>query len=89
MTKSWPCLIADADFSQNTSVVSVINGPLKKTATNPRYFTDNSGQAIYLSGLIKRVTSQCEFIKTYIYLLCQMALRYIPVTQLWSYSISD
>jgi hypothetical protein len=27
-----------------------INGPLKKSTTNGRYFTDNSGRAIYLTG---------------------------------------
>lgn len=26
------------------------NGPLRQNPTNPRYFTDESGQAIYLTG---------------------------------------
>ena len=29
---------------------SQINGPLQVSPTNPRYFTDNSGKAIYLTG---------------------------------------
>ena len=29
---------------------SQINGPLRVSPTNPRYFTDNSGKAIYLTG---------------------------------------
>lgn len=29
---------------------SVINGPLRVSERNPRYFTDNSGKAIYLTG---------------------------------------
>src|SRR5687767_3414938 len=33
-----------------TETSAAINGPLRVSSQNPRYFTDNSGNAIYLTG---------------------------------------
>src|SRR5687768_758105 len=37
-------------LTASDSVAQHFNGPLKRNAANPRYFTDNSGKAIYLTG---------------------------------------
>mgnify|MGYP000860332931 CR=1 FL=1 len=37
-------------FSQTVELSPSINGPLKYFAINPNYFTDNSGNAIFLTG---------------------------------------
>jgi hypothetical protein len=39
------CFIFSNVFAQH-----IFHGPLKKNNTNPRYFTDNRGKAIYLTG---------------------------------------
>ena len=35
---------------KNTDKRTIFNGTLRKNPFNPRYFTDNSGKAIYLTG---------------------------------------
>lgn len=43
------CGGTDSVFEEDVSAATV-NGLLTVDPTNPRYFTDNSGKAIYLSG---------------------------------------
>lgn len=37
-------------LSPSKALAATFNGPLKTSTTNGRYFTDNSGKAIYLTG---------------------------------------
>ncbi|HET6558201.1 MAG TPA: DUF6298 domain-containing protein [Prolixibacteraceae bacterium] len=46
----WPLIILEAQETNQKALVKHFNGPLKKLASNPRYFTDNSGKAILLTG---------------------------------------
>ncbi|NTV30870.1 hypothetical protein HGA91_02730 [candidate division WWE3 bacterium] len=40
----------DSFFPKPKSEAAAINGPLRKNTANPRYFTNNSGKSIYLTG---------------------------------------
>jgi len=44
------CTMINAQFSSGTEISKKFNGPLKVSATNSHFFTDNSGKAILLTG---------------------------------------
>jgi hypothetical protein len=43
-------VVSASNSSSNTSIANPLEGPLRILASNPRYFTDGSGKAIYLAG---------------------------------------
>ena len=53
-------LVPERAQQNGATEIGPINGPLRVSKINPRYFTDNSGKAIYLTGLHTFQTLQDE-----------------------------
>lgn len=77
-------------FVSSTMAQEKFNGPLKRSKVNPRYFTDNSGKAIYMTGShtwenLQDMISQSEAVFDYDEYLDMMEKNHHNFMRMWAW----